>query len=71
MARTRKSECSTTNCDEEIYCVGMCRKCYQGARYWKGKSMKAIVNRGKQLKVLEGRMDALMPKNVTRLKRRA
>jgi len=66
----KKSSCSTSDCDNEVYCLDMCRQCYQAARYWKAKSMKEIVNRGKKLRVYENRLDALMPKNVKRMPRR-
>lgn len=69
MARKNNS-CSTEGCTNDKYCLDMCLNCYQAARYWHKQGMKAIVRRGKKLRMYEARIDALLPTNVTRMKRR-
>lgn len=66
----KKNHCSTEGCSNEIYCLDMCTNCYQAAHYWKRKSMKEIVRRGKNLRLYEARLDALLPANVTPIRRR-
>ena len=59
----RKIYCSVSGCFDERHYPGsgLCKACYAGMHYWKGRSPTDIVQRMKQLVRLSSRMDSMMP----------
>lgn len=59
----KKVYCGTSGCFEERVYVGagLCAACYQGLRYWTGRTPTEIVQRMKQLDRLQGRMETMSP----------
>jgi len=43
--------------------LGICDTCYNGMYYWRGKSVRQIMNRQKQLEVFQRRMSLLKGAN--------
>jgi hypothetical protein len=43
--------------------LGICDTCYHGMYYWRGKSVRQIMNRQKQLEVFQRRMSLLKGAN--------
>lgn len=68
----RKVYCIVDGCFEERHYVssGLCKACYAGMHYWKGRSPTDIVRRKQQLERLEARMAMMLPARVRTMARR-
>ena len=69
------STCKIRGCDEEIhfYHLRVCKACYSGLSYWKGRTQYDKGKRLTQLKRLNGRMKHMIdyPRNVPKKRRKA
>ena len=56
-----REKCAITSCERsmEMPESGLCKTCYAGMHYWRGRSVTAIMKRQKQLAVLEERMELM------------
>jgi len=63
-----KQSCRMPGCySEDVIARGLCRRCYDFTRYWQGRSAADILDRTETLRFWEGRMDAILPKPVSRI----
>ena len=47
-------------CDEEeVHCLNLCKNCYQYLARWKGKSLKKIMKRQRNVQLYEKRLEVL------------
>ena len=67
-------KCETEHCPRfgrENSSHGLCGPCYSGMYYWqKKKSVKDVMERKAQLRILSARLDNLRPANVHELRAR-
>ena len=67
MAR-RKERCSMEGCIRPTKHTGLCNTCYQYMHYWlKKRSVAAIANRMRNVKLYENRLSALLGGKVTNI----
>lgn len=66
--------CKMKGCDEESHFLylDVCKACYSGLSYWKGRSQADKRRRLTQLKRLNGRMEHMIdhPRNVPKKRKR-
>lgn len=71
MVHKRGDRCMIEGCGRTVHCVGLCERCYQGVRYWLEKrSVRKIVSRAHDLEVWRARLEMIMGKRVTTIRRR-
>ncbi len=68
----RKSKFKGCDNEEDYRILGVCKTCYSGLAYWKGRTQAHKRKRAKQLVKLSDRMDHLIdyPRSVPRKRRR-
>ena len=71
MVKKRGDRCSVEGCGRTVACAGLCRRCYQGIRYWLQKrSVRKVMSRAHDLEVWRARLDAVMGNKVVTINRR-
>ena len=68
------SNCKIENCDNAVdyHILGVCRTCYSGLAYWRGRSVYDKRKRLKQIQRLNGRMEHMIdnPNDTPKRKRK-
>lgn len=71
MPTKKLPQCRMPGCEREAGAAsGVCNRCYAFLHYWKGRPPGDLLDRAEQIHFWEQRINAVIPKKVSRIKRR-